>query len=163
MKHLILLLSAAVSISQASCGHGNRDALVEADQPNPTVSVNIIESSVTVETRRTFQFHFDVANTTYPTCTWAVNGVAEGNAAFGTITDEGLYTAPRNAPTPNTVKVKATATADPTKFDTATVTINSGLTKGPPAAVVNLAASRQLSGNSTTSQTEAADPRNPNH
>lgn len=128
MRRLVFLLSAAVSLTQAGCGRGNRDTSVEADQPNPPVSVNIIESSVTVETRRMFQFHFDVANTTYPTCTWTVNDVADGSAVFGTITSEGLYTAPANVPTPNTVVVKATATADPTKSDTATVAISPGLT-----------------------------------
>jgi hypothetical protein len=55
--------------------------------------------------------------------TWQVNGVANGNATFGTISASGLYTAPSAMPTPATFAIKATSVADTTKSASATVTI----------------------------------------
>ncbi len=46
--------------------------------------------------------------------TYSVNGVAGGNAEFGTITSAGLYTAPAVVPTPNTVTITATSAVFPT-------------------------------------------------
>lgn len=88
------------------------------------VAVHItVETAINVEVSSSFRFHADVSNTTYPTCTWSVNGIAGGNSVFGTVTDEGLYTAPSAVPTPNLVTIKATATADTSKSSTATVII----------------------------------------
>jgi YD repeat-containing protein len=52
--------------------------------------------------------------------TWSVNGVGGGNAAIGTVTPGGLYTAPQNA---GTVAVRATSVAFPELFDEAAVTV----------------------------------------
>jgi len=157
MRWLSLLLFAAVSLTQAGCGNGNREASVEADQPNPPVSVNIIESSVTVEVATTFQFHFDVSNATYPTCAWTVNEVAGGNSAFGTITDEGLYTAPATIPTPNKVTVRATATADTSKSDTAIITIKPKLTILPATPTARTRVANRLSSRRTKINPKSTD------
>jgi hypothetical protein len=37
--------------------------------------------------------------------TWTVNGIAGGNAQIGTITPQGVYTAPAVVPTPNNLVV----------------------------------------------------------
>lgn len=161
MRWFRFLFSAFVNLTLAGCGGSDRGISIQADRPIPPVSVKIVESSATVEVTRSFQLHFNVSNTTYPTCIWTVNGVADGNATFGTITSEGLYTAPVRIPTPNTVTVKAIATADPTKSDTATITISTGLTLAPAASMVSFAASRPFSGNPTVTQPKIADPRNP--
>ncbi|HWZ42216.1 MAG TPA: hypothetical protein VNW97_02010 [Candidatus Saccharimonadales bacterium] len=49
------------------------------------------------------------------TVTWSVNGVTGGNAATGTITSNGLYTAPTPFPTPNTFTLTATLQSDSTR------------------------------------------------
>jgi serine protease len=54
---------------------------------------------------------------------WQVNGIAGGNAAVGTISSAGLYTAPVAIPSPATVTVTATAVADPTRSGSAAVTV----------------------------------------
>jgi hypothetical protein len=50
---------------------------------------------------------------------WAVNGVANGNSAVGTIAvtcaETALYTAPNTAPSPNSVNISAVCVADPSK------------------------------------------------
>ncbi|HWA93312.1 MAG TPA: DUF1800 family protein [Terracidiphilus sp.] len=45
--------------------------------------------------------------------TYSVNGVAWGNAEFGTVDGNGLYTAPSAVPAPNTVTITAVPTAHP--------------------------------------------------
>jgi len=56
--------------------------------------------------------------------TWSVNGVAGGNATFGSINAKGLYTAPATPPSPNTVKVSATSVAEPSVSTVAQVTLD---------------------------------------
>jgi len=48
--------------------------------------------------------------------TWAVQGVAGGNAAVGNVYTTGVYTAPAALPNPTIVTVRATSVASPTKF-----------------------------------------------
>jgi Bacterial Ig-like domain (group 2) len=149
MKKLWFLLSAVLTVALVSCGGGGGGISGEPDQPAQAVSVNVIETSATVEVSKTFQFHFSVSNASYPTCTWTVDNVAGGNSTVGTITSEGLYTAPATVPNPNQVTVKATATADTSKSDTATVTISPKLTISPDTVTLNLGATQQFTGNIT--------------
>ena len=58
---------------------------------------------------------------------WAVNGIAGGNAAVGRVSATGVYTAPREVPTPPTVTVTAASVVDPEQFATATLTIVSSI------------------------------------
>jgi len=73
--------------------------------------------------------------------TWDVNGVAGGNATFGTITVTGAttatFTAPQNLPAPNSFPITATAG---TATASATVTIISNISVGisPANATLNL-------------------------
>ncbi len=45
--------------------------------------------------------------------TWSVNGVAGGNTTIGSISAQGLYSAPSSAPQPATVTIAATSVASP--------------------------------------------------
>lgn len=57
------------------------------------------------------------------TVTWSVNGVIGGNSTHGTVSTSGLYRAPTAVPTNNTVSVRATSTAYPSKSHAVTLTI----------------------------------------
>jgi hypothetical protein len=94
-------------------------------------------------------FAATVANTNNTGVTWSVNGVPGGNAATGTITAAGEYTAPADLPaatgaSPAKVQVTATSLADGTKSATAGVTITSdvAIALSPNAAAVELGATR---------------------
>ena len=76
-----------------------------------------------VYTSTTQTFISTVTGTTNTAVTWQVNGVAGGNATFGTISTSGLYTAPTAVPSQATVTVKAISQADSTAFGTASVMI----------------------------------------
>jgi hypothetical protein len=60
---------------------------------------------------------------TNPGVTWSVNDIRGGNETVGTIDAKGLYTAPTNLPNPNSVKVTATSTAEPSAAATVPVTL----------------------------------------
>jgi TonB family protein len=66
------------------------------------------------------QFSATIAGSTSPKVKWSVSCAA---SACGSISDEGLYTAPSSAPTPATVTVTAVSATDPTKTASAKVDI----------------------------------------
>ena len=61
--------------------------------------------------------------------TWAVNGIAGGSTAVGTVSASGLYRAPAAVPSGGTVTVRATSVADPAAFAEAPIRI---VDPGPP-------------------------------
>ena len=86
------------------------------------VSVAVSPASVTLAPSATQQFTSTVLNTTNTTVTWSVDGVPSGNSTVGTVSSSGLYTAPAAN---GKHDVTATSQADPTKSDTAVVTVTS--------------------------------------
>jgi hypothetical protein len=104
----------------------------------PLVNVTLNPHNAAVETSHTLQFSVTVVNTPNTAVTWQVNGVTGGNSTVGTINANGLYTAPNTVPAPPKVTVTAISVADPTKSDSASVTISVTpvLTVNPPQAIV---------------------------
>jgi hypothetical protein len=104
----------------------------------PLVNVTLNPHNAAVETSHTLQFSVTVVNTPNTAVTWQVNGVTGGNSTVGTINPNGLYTAPSTVPAPPKVTVTAISVADPTKSDSASVTISLTpvLTVNPPQANV---------------------------
>lgn len=85
------------------------------------VAVVVTPPAATVRVGLTQQFAASVTGTANTAVTWTV---LEG-AANGTISADGLYAAPNLAPAPASATIRATSVADPTKSDTAVVTIES--------------------------------------
>lgn len=146
MRRLLLFLIIVALLALTSCGGSNGGISGEKETPQP-VSVSILEDSATVETGETFQFHASVNNATDTTITWTVEGVVGGNATVGTMSADGLYTAPTGVPTTNPVTVKATSNADKTKSDTAKVTIFPKFAISPPSATVRVGETQQFTAN----------------
>ncbi|WP_025323329.1 choice-of-anchor Q domain-containing protein [Deferrisoma camini] len=65
-----------------------------------------------------------------PAVVWTVNGVTGGNAAVGTITDDGTYTAPDAVPTPAEVAIRVASALAPDLYAEARVTIEPPLACG---------------------------------
>jgi uncharacterized protein (DUF1800 family) len=98
---------------------------------NATVAVAVTPPSATVRAGSTQSFVATVTGSTNTGVTWSVNGVAGGNTTTGTINSAGLYTAPANLPSPNTITVTATSAADAIKQG------NSGVTLENPIPVLS--------------------------
>jgi hypothetical protein len=94
-----------------------------------------------------------VTNTTDSAVSWGINSVPGGNAALGTITSAGVYTAPADLPSPATVQVTATSHADSTKSGSGTLAITSDITLSltPNPASVELGASQAFQAAVTSS------------
>jgi hypothetical protein len=87
------------------------------------VSVTVSPSTASLRVGQTKQFSTVVQNSTSQSVTWKVNGIAGGNALVGTISANGLYTAPASVPSPNRLTVTAASAVDPNAFGSAAVTV----------------------------------------
>jgi YD repeat-containing protein len=80
-------------------------------------------ATVSIVVTRFVQFRALEAGTAATNVRWTVNGLPGGDTTVGTVTADGLYTAPAVVPTPATVTVTAIHTDDSTLSASATVTI----------------------------------------
>jgi uncharacterized protein (DUF1800 family) len=70
------------------------------------------------------QFTAKTGDGSKPAVNWLINGIAGGNASFGTIDANGMYTAPEFPPAPNSIAIRAVETSDPKKLGNASITLN---------------------------------------
>jgi uncharacterized protein (DUF1800 family) len=89
----------------------------------PPVTVNVYPDTYTMRIGTTKQMSVSVGNAVDKSVTWSVNGVAGGDATFGTISDTGLYTPPAKLPPNPQVAIKATSKANPAISDTSTISL----------------------------------------
>jgi hypothetical protein len=87
------------------------------------VNVSILPLTANVALGATQQFTATVTGTANIAVSFSVNGIQNGNAAVGTISSTGLYSAPAALPNPTTVTITAKSQADPTKSASATVAL----------------------------------------
>ena len=139
-----------VTISAASTGTPSLNASsTVALASNISVGISPATATRVLGTRQTFSA--SIAQTSNPQLSWSVNGVPNGNTAFGQICVTGSnpcqppplaspstsvdYLAPASAPMPPQVTVAAASVADPAQFAAATVTIVAQAAVGivPPA------------------------------
>ena len=85
--------------------------------------LTVTPSTASVFVNRTQQFQALEAGTATTNVRWAVNDLPGGDSTVGTVTADGLYTAPAVAPNPSTVRVTAIHKDDSTLSASATVTI----------------------------------------
>ncbi len=95
----------------------------QAKGPSDEIRVALTPSSASVVITQSVQLTATVFNTGNPGITWSISGAGCAGAACGTISGDGLFTAPASVPDPPTVTVRATSAADPGKWASATMTI----------------------------------------
>jgi uncharacterized protein (DUF1800 family) len=93
-------------------------------QPNSNISVSVAPPSASMQVAGGSQaFTATVKGATDQTVTWEVNGIQGGDAQVGYISTSGVYVAPDNLPSGNSVTVTAVPEADTTKSGNATVSL----------------------------------------
>lgn len=94
----------------------------------------------------TLAFAATVSNTADTAVIWSVNGTTGGSVQAGTISADGVYTAPVDLPPGGMVQVTATSHADISKSSTAGVTVSSdlALSLSPNVANVELGATQSF-------------------
>ena len=121
------------------------------------ILVNLLPGAVTLVPNATQQFAVSIANSTNKGVTWAVNGIAGGNATYGSITASGLYTAP-GAALPSTITVTATSVVDNVSKGTAYVTVQNpsvNVAVAPVAPTLQVGATQQFTATVTGNANQA--------
>jgi hypothetical protein len=124
---------------------------------NP-ITVSVSPTSVQLQSGQTRQFSAAVTDTSNTAVTWSIS------PATGSISTQGLYTAPSSISSQQVVIVTATSAADPTKKATATVTLSPQLSVSISPTSVSLAASQtrqftaSVSGTTNTAVTWSLNP-----
>ena len=122
---LALLVTGCAGVG--SKGGGSSPTIPPA---NASVLVTVTPATAAVRAGATQTFAAAVTGNANQSVVWSINAVPGGNATTGTIDATGLYTAPVNLPTPNTITVTATSVAENTKLG------NSGVTLENPVPVL---------------------------
>jgi len=125
------------------------------------ITVTVAPATAGVPASNTRQFTATVTGSSNTAVAWSVNGVTAGSPSTGTISNNGLYTAPAAVPSPASVTVRATSAADATAIGLATVTVQapSGplvtVTVAPATATIAPSATGQFSATVTGSTNTA--------
>jgi hypothetical protein len=120
-----------MAITLGGCGYAGRP-------PLPSVTVSLEPGSAVVGLGQTQQFQAMVTSSANTAVLREVNGVTNGNAISGTVSDSGLYTAPLAMPGPAGVTVTVVSVANPHDEASAVVTLQDGIAISvqPPTATV---------------------------
>ena len=135
---IAMLAVSTDSFASVALGYGTVDLQINPDVTNgtsPAVSIAIAPVSANVAAGKTQQLTPTVTGASKTGVIWSVNGVVGGNAALGTVTKAGLYTAPSRVPASTSVTVAATSEQDPSKSATASLTVVAGTIGVPPTGV----------------------------
>jgi hypothetical protein len=126
------------------CGAGGASPSVPPPPPPLAVTVTISPKSGSVMLGNATAFSAKVTNTPDTAVNWSLNDIPGGNGASGTITPDGVYTAPAVLPASAAVQITATSHADATKSDSVSLTIASdiALSVAPNPANVELGATQ---------------------
>ncbi len=150
-SRVVLIFGLLASAFLGACGGST-------SQPPPiTVSVN--PATATVSPGASQQFMATVTGTMNTAVTWQVNGTPGSSTAAGTITSNGLYTAPNTIPNPATVTVTAVSSANASDSGSAIVTVaqQAAVTVSPNPITVAIFTTQQftatVNGQSSTAVT----------
>ncbi len=87
------------------------------------IRVTVTPATATIGTGESFPFTATLTNDSSNNVTWSLQQAGQVTTGAGTISANGVYTAPATVPTTATVTIVATSVKDPTRTGTATVTI----------------------------------------
>src|SRR5258708_10775749 len=119
----IFLLAFALSLTACASGPGGSSTT----PPTPQITVTVAPNSGTVLLGNTLAFSAIITNTSDTSVFWSVNGISAGSPQVGTISADGIFTAPPDRPPGSKVQVTATSHADSSKSSIAGVTVSSDI------------------------------------
>ncbi|MCA0200925.1 MAG: DUF1800 family protein [Proteobacteria bacterium] len=115
-----------------------------APTPGPAIAVSLSPNGSTIAPFATRQFTATVTGTANISVVYSVNNVIGGNADVGTISPNGLYTAPAAGDTARTFTIRAASAVNPNAAASATITVAGPPEAGTGQGTANLAAARLL-------------------
>src|SRR5882672_6784596 len=121
-KILKIVFAGAVLLVLAGCGGGS-----STPPPPPPLPVVLFISpsgaTLPINQSQPFNAFLSTGPVIPQQVNWSVNSVSGGNSTVGTITTNGLYTAPAAFPSPNMVTISAVLISDSSKTASATVNV----------------------------------------
>jgi len=121
----------SISITATSAADSSVFGVARVQIQSPqTISVLISPQAVNVAPGQSQQFTASIQGSANSAVTWLVGGIQGGDSSLGTVSTNGLYTAPVAIPAPSTITLSARSTQDPSSEAEASVTI---MSCGPPA------------------------------
>ncbi len=120
MRRASLFIVIALILVHTGCGSTGAK---NTQPPPPGITVSVSPTGASVRAGATQPFTAAVAGTTDESVNWSVNGVLGGNATVGTVSSNGVYTAPTTVPNPNTITVEAASAADASASASSEVTL----------------------------------------
>src|SRR5271156_620355 len=102
----VLTVSFLLAFMLGGCGYAGTP-------PPPDFTVSLLPTSAIVALGQTQQFQGSITGSGNLAVIWQVNGVANGNSIFGTVSSSGLYTAPLVMPSPASVTVTLVSEVNP--------------------------------------------------
>src|ERR1700747_1976230 len=124
MEHILRrtpqLVVLALLLVHTGCGSTSNKG---SQPPPPEITVSVTPTAANVRAGATQPFTATVAGTTNKSVTWFVNGIVTGNATTGTISSNGVYTAPATVPNPNAITVEAVSVAEASATASSEVTL----------------------------------------
>ena len=129
-----------VSITAVSVG----DSSKTASSKTRIVAIAISPTQTQIYSGETQNFSATVAGAISNAVTWEVNGIAGGNAAVGTVSNSGLYTAPTQLLSV-TVQVEATLAEAPTIYAAASVSLSAKIVISPANPQIPYGGTQQFS------------------
>ena len=113
MKRTFGCFAVLLILLEAGCAGTSPSKNLPPNPPPPVqLTISISPTSANLRAGASQTFTTQLKNATNQKVTWAVNSVAGGSAATGTISSTGAYTAPGSLPNPNTVMVTVTSVQD---------------------------------------------------
>ena len=119
LRRASLFMILALILVHTGCG----STATKYAPPPPGITVSVVPTAANVRAGATQPFTATVTGTTNESVNWSVNGVIGGNATLGTITSNGVYSAPGALPNPNTIVIAAASAADATASASSDVTL----------------------------------------
>jgi hypothetical protein len=121
----------AAALTAAPEHAGSAACPASVTPPPPPIEVTVTPAATSVTTSTSQTFTATVSHAADATVSWRVDGVAGGNDTVGTISADGLYTAPSKVPSPAAVTVTAVANADSARSANAAVTVVAASAQAP--------------------------------
>jgi len=104
VKRFDLVLPAVLAICLGGCAEAILPGGPGGTAGMAPTALTVTPSSASIAGLASQQFTAKTGDGSTPTVVWSVNGVAGGNATYGTIDAKGLYAAPEFPPAPNTIR-----------------------------------------------------------
>jgi hypothetical protein len=111
----------------SGCGGGGAGSVAPPKPTPPSIQIAVAPNSSTVMLGETVTFTATVSDSTNTAVSWSVNGIPGRSAQVGSISADGVFTAPEDLPQGGTAQVTATSNADSSKFVSASVNVSSDI------------------------------------